>query len=243
MKPKRVSQQLLGVTRSKAKMYEYQVPEEYHIQIRQDPAKLSTLTIGLLGEFAARTNSGNVAGDYLSELQESLLFSTHFFDAYLGSQLKKELDPYFLLLGSASYYLCDLPGSSRVLADRLGEKCPDLDCLGLEDLLLWLLQGSWSTYFNGAVDIYGEHIDNISQSLVCYFAGGEDYDVLIEHTANLRRMAYDIGTPRQLLFADVCCAIIKKRLENSTWSSLPYYSSLSQAQWLPVLKKENQKGL
>ncbi len=237
MKPERESQRLLGVTRSKAKMYEYRVPEEYHIKITRDPARLFTLTIGLLGDFAARINSEDVDEEHLNELQKHLQFSTRFFDAYLGSQLRQGLDPYLLLLGSASYYLCDLPGSSQVLANRLGEHCPNLDCSGLEDLLLWLLQADWSKYF-ASPGVYGEYIDTISQHLVHYFESGEGYDDLLEYTTNLRKTAYDIGTPRQLLFADVCCAIVKRRLENSTWYSLPRYSGLVTNQWLPVLRKE-----
>jgi len=56
MRPEKKSQLLLGVTRSKAKMIEYGVPEEHHIKIIQDPAKLFTITIGLLGDLAATTN-------------------------------------------------------------------------------------------------------------------------------------------------------------------------------------------
>ena len=47
MRPEKKSQLLLGVTRSKAKMLEYNVPEEHHITITQDPAKLFTISIGL----------------------------------------------------------------------------------------------------------------------------------------------------------------------------------------------------
>jgi hypothetical protein len=44
--------------------------------------------------------------------------SARFFDSYLQSKLNEALDPYLVLLGSASYYLCDLPGSASVLAKR-----------------------------------------------------------------------------------------------------------------------------
>lgn len=238
MRPETGSQQLLGVTRSRAKMYEYQVPEEYHIRIARDPARLFTLTIGLLGDFAARVNSGDSEKNLLDESQEHLRFATRFFDAYLESKLRPELDPYLLLLGSASYYLCDLPGSSKVLANRLGEKSLNLDCFGLEHLLLWLLRGDWSKYPDTPEGIYREYIDQISQCLVHYFVSGESDDELLEHVTNLRKTAYDIGTPRQLLFADVCCAIVKRRFENSTWYSLPRYSGLAIHQWLPALQKE-----
>lgn len=238
MRPERRSQLLLGVTRSKAKMYEYDVPEEHHIKIKQDPAKLFTLAIGLLGDLSARVNSEDINEDYLKELRETLLFSARFFDAYLESRLNHEYDPYLLLLGAASYYLCNLPGSSLVLAKRLGKVCPDLECMGLEDLLLWLLQGDLSTYFNETEGLYGKYIDGISQGLTHFFKYGSGQESFFEKTANLRRTVYDNGTPRQLLFGDIICAVAKRRFENSTRHCLPQYSDLSTAQWMDTLQKE-----
>ena len=109
MKPVQKSQLLLGVTRSKAKMFEYGVPEEHHIEIKQDPAKLFTISIGLLGDLAAGINREELEPDTLTELRNTLLFSARFFDSYLQSKLNEALDPYLALLGSASYYLCNLP--------------------------------------------------------------------------------------------------------------------------------------
>jgi len=71
MRPEGSSQRLLAVTRSKAKMFEYGVPEEHHIEIPQDPARLFTLTIGLLGDFAAITNSEDVEESYLATITHS----------------------------------------------------------------------------------------------------------------------------------------------------------------------------
>jgi POLQ-like helicase len=155
MKPENRSQTLLSITRSKAKMYEYSVPEEDHIKIPVDPARLFTLTIGLLGDLAAYINSEDINEDRLKDLKENLVFSAYFFDSYLHSRLKEELDPYVLLLGSASYYLSDLPGSSLILVNRLDQETYDLDCSDLDHLLHWLLKGSLSPYSNGSSKLYG----------------------------------------------------------------------------------------
>ena len=57
MRPDRKSNHLLGVTRSKAKMIEYHVPEEYQeIDLSLHPNKLFTISIGLLGDLAATIN-------------------------------------------------------------------------------------------------------------------------------------------------------------------------------------------
>jgi len=211
MRPEQKSRLLFGVTRSKAKMLEYGVPEEHHIKITQDPAKLFTLSIGLLGDLAAGINREELQPDALAELRNNLLFSARFFDAYVQSKLNETLDPYLVLLGSASYYLCDLPGSASVLAKRIGGDCPDLGGDGLEDLLLWLLQADLSTNCDGSVGLFGNHIDLMSTWVLQFFKDGTGEEHLFDLAAKLRAAAYEAGTPRQLLLGDVIAAVLRKK--------------------------------
>lgn len=239
MKPEQKSQLLLGVTRSKAKMLEYGIPEEHHIKIKQDPAKLFTISIGLLGDLAAGINQEELEPDTLAELRNNLLFSARFFDSYLQSKLNEALRPYLLILGSASYYLCDLPGSASVLAKHINSDCPDLDGEGLEDLLLWLLQADLGTCFNGVGGPFGEYIDGISKWVLQFFKNGIGEENLNDLATKLRAAVYESGTPRQLLLGDVITAILKKKLQNSCWKALPLYSGLSKKKWLYALQKES----
>lgn len=239
MRPEQKSQLLLGVTRSKAKMLEYGVPEEHHIKITQDPAKLFTISIGLLGDLATAINRNEPDPDSLSELRTNLLFSAHFFDSYLQSKLNETLDPYLVLLGSASYYLCDLPGSASVLAKRIDGDCPDLDGDSLEDLLLWLLQADLETYFDGAEGPFGGFIDGISKWILQFFEDGNGEENLLDLATKLRDAVYEFGTPRQLLFGDVIAAVLRKKLENSAWKALPSYSGLPRDKWLHALQKDS----
>ncbi len=239
MRPEQKSQLLLGVTRSKAKMLEYGVPEEHHIKITLDPAKLFTIAIGLLGDLAAAINREGPDSGSLSELKTNLLFSARFFDSYLQSKLNETLDPYLVLLGSASYYLCDLPGSASVLAKRIDGDCPDLDGDGLEDLLLWLLQADLGTYFDGAEGAFGEFIDGISKWICQFFEYGNGEENILDLATKLRDTAYELGTPKQLLFGDVIAAVLRKKLENSAWKALPSYSGLPRDKWLHALHKDS----
>lgn len=239
MRPEKKSQLLLGVTRSKAKMIEYGIPEEHHIKIIQDPAKLFTITIGLLGDLAAAANREETNPDSLAELKANLLFSARFFDSYLQSKLNEKLDPYLVLLGSASYYLCDLPGSASVLAKRIDGPCPDLDGDALEDLLLWLLQADLETYLNGAEGPFGEFISGISKWILKFFENGNGEDNILDLATKLRDAVYEFGTPRQLLFGDVIAAILRKKLENSVWKALPSYSGLPRDKWFHALQKDS----
>jgi superfamily II DNA/RNA helicase len=239
MKPEKGSQTFLSITRSKAKMYEYDVPKQHHIKIDIDPSKLFDLTIGMLGDLTAQINSESPNQELLNELTVDLQFSARFFDAYTQAHLRQDLDPYLILLGSAAYYLCGLPGSSRILANRIEDDHLDLECLGLERYLLWLLKLNLSTYSNGTGQDYKEFVDNLSNSLIQFYRNNENRKQLLENAVNLRRKAYDIGTPRQLLLSDIICAVLKKRLENSTWSSIPSYSGIPVEQWADVLRKES----
>ena len=186
MKPEQKSQLLLGVTRSKAKMIEYNVPEEHHIKIIQDPAKLFPISIGLLGDLAATMNRDNPDPELLSELRRSLLFSAHFFDSYVQSKLNESLDPYLLLVGASSYYLCDLPGSASVLARKVDADFPDLDAYGLENLIFWMLRGDISTYFGGAEGKLGNYIDAIFEALVQFVQNGTGEKEVLDQLRKLR---------------------------------------------------------
>ena len=77
MKPESRSRTLLSITRSKAKMYEYGIPEEYHNTITRDPTQLFMLTIGLLGDLSAYSNLESIDEKLLSDLAENLIFSAY----------------------------------------------------------------------------------------------------------------------------------------------------------------------
>lgn len=239
MRPEQKSQLLLGVTRSKAKMFEYGIPEKHHIKITQDPARLFTLSIGVLGDLAAAINREGLDSDLLLEMRANLLFSARFFDSYIQSKLNEILDPYLVLIGSASYYLCDLPGSASVLANSIDRGCSDLDAGGLENLLLWLLKADLETHFDGTEGPFGKSIDEISKWICQFFKKGYGEATLLGLATKLRNTAYQFGTPRQLLFGDVIAAVLRKKLENSAWQALPSYSGLSQDKWLLALQKDS----
>lgn len=233
MRPEQKSYRLLDITRAQAKMLEYSVPDRYHIKISQDPAELFTLSIGLLGDIAAAANCEEISSQ---ELRDNLSFSARFFDSYIQSKLNTTLDQYLALVGSASYYLCDRPGSASVLAENV-TSCPDLNSGGLESLLLWLMKGHSESYNNSHKGHFGELIDKISAGIFQFFKEGTGKNELLDLCKKLRREVYEFGTPRQLLFGDTIAAILKKKIENSTWESLPMYSDLSRGKWSHVLQK------
>jgi hypothetical protein len=87
MRPERAALRLLSTTRAKAKMYEYDVPEEAHIALPQRPEILFSLAVGLLGDAAAAIAVGVTDEHRESTPPEILAFSGTYFDAYLQSRL------------------------------------------------------------------------------------------------------------------------------------------------------------
>lgn len=239
MKPETGSLHLLGWTRAKAKMYEFKVPEEVHARMYRNPRDLFSLSIGMLGDLSAVINRGEVDTEKIADLREQLLFSAQFFDAYVNSELDESLDEYFLLLCSAAYYLARLPGSSMVLAKKIGYDIADVFGEGLEDLLLWLLHSDLSVLFDGSTGIFGTYIDQISELFVGFYETGKGETPILKATDELRALAYERGTPRQLLLGDLIGAVARIKLQNSCWKALPQYSGLNEEAWAQALQKDS----
>jgi hypothetical protein len=232
MKPESRSKHLLGITRSEAKMYEYSVPDEFHSDISNyDPSKLYLLTIGLIGDLSFYVIKNN--REKIKEIKEELKFASHFFDAFLQSRLKEEHSDYLKLIGSASYYLCDLQGSASVLLQSLNFELLDLSSNQLDRAIYLVLKsqnsvltGKYSKSLNAILDIYYDFIQ----------AG--DILNLFDLLQELRDDIYDIGTDREILFVDILYAIIMNKYKNSSWETLPNYSQLDIELWRPIISKD-----
>lgn len=239
MRPNNKSKNLLSVTRARAKMLEFHVTPEHDIETTQDPIKLITISLGLLGDVAASINRDETDSPFISELKNNLLFSARFFDSYVQSKKIEKIDSYLILLGSASYNLCDLPGSSLVLAKLIDSYETDFNSAGLGNLLLWLLKADLSLELPPNKGPYAGYIDKIYKSVQSLFIHGTREHEIIASATALRSYIYKFGTPRNLLLGDVIGAVLKKKIENSAWKNLPLYSRLPQDKWLPALKKES----
>ena len=66
------------------------------------------------------------------------------------------LDSYLMLLGAASYYLCDLQGSASVLIKGINRESLDLNGEGLETLLFCLLRSEYDYYDSKDKNIFSD---------------------------------------------------------------------------------------
>lgn len=238
MKPEFNSKRLFGITRSKGKMYELDVPEHLHISITEqsNPEELLILTIGILGDAAAYI-CDNIKTKLSEDLLNNLLFSASYFDAFIESKLNSNIDYDLILIAASTYYLAGRPGSSLVMARKLSEYVPDYTESSLQKFLKWLLQSNWKNYVHHDNEYYCTHTNKISELLAFHFYNGENVSSIIEELKKLRNKIYNNGSSVELLYTDIIVAIVKLRLAYSSWNTLPEFSNISKKEWQDIIKK------
>jgi hypothetical protein len=205
-----------------------------------DPSTLFPLVIGILGEEAAK------AADTSTEVAESstrlvaddpfaLHFAATFLHAYVLARQDSPIAAELLLLSAGAYYLCDLAGSAAVLSREAFAARSETDNWTV--LLRWVIAAQWNDVPALADGQFSGPQITIRDSIVRYFATGDDRAVTLAACESLTELAYHEGTPRELLIVDVIVGIVKKRIVNSVRQTLPAYSGLSAQDWEPAFAK------
>ncbi|WP_425991061.1 DEAD/DEAH box helicase [Afipia sp. DC4300-2b1] len=231
MRPEANAQRLLSVTRAKAKMFEFDVPLEYHIALPQRPELLFSLAVGLLGDAAAAIAEGERIAPREETTAESLLFAATYFESYIESRLNGEVSIDFSVLGAAAYYLADNPGSAVVTARGM-EPPPVALGSGLALLVYRLILSNYDAI---GPTVYGAGIDNVLAAMSSYLRGTDSADDALSVIQAVRQRAYLDGDGRELLYADIATAIVRKKIDNSARTVLPNASGLPLDHWLPAL--------
>lgn len=239
MKPEAEAFRVLSTTRSKAKMYEFGVPEEDHIALRTPPHSLFSLAIGILGDTAAA-----ISDEFLEwpsfevrlESKQNTMFSAVFFDAYLNANLDETISNEFSLFCSVAYYLAEAPGSSRVVIKNIVR--PELDVSeGLAALAFDLLSENRHNDYAGSRFSQIEH--SIRNEFFGYYDGRSNAAQLRHILAYLRDTAYGFGSSEVLFYTDIVIAIVSRKLSTSARYLLPFYSGIAERVWNDALQKEN----
>lgn len=237
MRPEFNSRRLYGITRSKGKMYELNLPEELHIAVPEnsEPRELFLLAIATLGDAAATLGDVDDVGIPLPPTAiEELGFAASFFDAFLESRFSSEISRDTALLAASAYYLARRPGSSLVLARRIEGDPADS---AVDKLLIWLLQARWNDYPSIEHPLFGTSLTSLAKLLAFHFYDGSG---LVELTALLkvvRRIAYEGASARDLLQIDIIAAITRMRLAASAWTTLPGFTGLTTEQWAVTIRR------
>lgn len=237
VRPEFNSRRLFGITRSKGKMYELNLAEELHIAVPEnsEPRELFLLAVGTLGDVAATlSDAEDVDAPLPQAATEELNFSASFFDAFLESRFDSEISRDIALLAASAYYLARRPGSSLVLARQLDA---DPDDSAVDKLLYWLLQAKWANYPGGEHPLFGIELAKLAKLLAFHFYDGTGLAELTTVLKNVKRIAYEGASARDLLFIDIIAAIVRMRLAASVWTTLPGFTNISAEQWTSAIRR------
>lgn len=233
MRPEKDSKIAFGITKSKAKLYEYGIPEEEHIKIEFPLIRLIDLTLGILGEVSADFEYIDI-----DEEKYNLLFSARYFDAILNTRITTEKSDYLKILASSSYYLIGYPGNANVILKDF--KNTDLKANELEKLIISIIKKEKKIIsINNEDNPYKEFLNNINKNLDSYYKNGNGRDKLIHSVRQLKKVVRNIGNDRELLFADIINALFMNYLKHSVWETLPIFSNLDIHIWNKHLKRIN----
>ncbi len=238
MKPSARARVAAAITLSKGKMYEYGVPPEDHLEL---PADLDLeqqfpLAIGTLGDFAAEAviRALDLSLQGRATPRDDVIFAAQVLQAFDDSLLNETLSFELRLLAAAAFYLADVPGTSAVLMKRLTAlNHPAHDPLALAVRVA--LDRPWVRI---GVSVADARAVAVLAALREHFqtGGGERAQ---EAVLDLRRWAYEAGSPHELLLADILGAVATFRIANSGWSLLPRYSGLSRESWQAYLSRSS----
>jgi hypothetical protein len=233
MRPETAALRLLSVTRAKAKMYEYEVPPEEHIALPQRPEQLFSLAVGLLGDAAAAIAAGETVVAREETPAETLAFAATYFEAYIETRLNDDVEVDFAILGAAAYYLADNPGSAMVVV-RGTVPPPPTHGSGLALLAYRILLSDYTEIGDA---VYGDLPDQILSGLSAYLDGTGNTESATNPMLRIREEAYRSGDGRELLYADISTALVKKKIANAARTILPGASGLALEVWLPALQR------
>lgn len=229
------SKYYLKKVRAKAKMYEYGVPENLHIEVEEQANDLILLSIGVVGDISNEIWKMKQAPIILSkEKEEELYFVSRFFDAYFQSEMSIDLNPYYILMGAVTYYFCNMNGSSKVMMSIM----PDLEnfefsASGLEKVIMWMLDTDYKFDINNIDEKYRNYIMQLVNYHNVFFACENPKEVEFDE---FKSYVYRYGNDREILFIDIILAILKKKIYNSCINLMPLYSGIDKNEWIETFK-------
>lgn len=229
------SKYYLKKVRAKAKMYEYGVPENLHIEVEEQANDLILLSIAVVGDISNEIWNMKQAPIILSkEKEEELYFVSRFFDAYFQSEMSIDLNPYYILMGAVTYYFCNMNGSSKVMMSIM----PDLNnfdfsASGLESVIIWLLSNGKEFDITNIDEKYRSNIAKLINYHNMFFDSETPDKVQFDE---FRNYVYHFGNDREILFVDIILAILKKKIYNSCINLMPLYSDIDRNNWISTFK-------
>jgi POLQ-like helicase len=243
MKFESKSKKLLSITKSKAKMYEFELNEEHHIDTPILPQRLLSMTIGMLGDLChleMKTELSDEESASLISMRIELRKVASYFDTLDRTKLALNNSYYLCLLAAATYYLSEMPGSSSVLSKKAADARVGITSSRIELLLEKVLDPQKKIDFKiTVIGKYQASVKAIIKIFPLFYS--------LHERAELRTMAllralrsdiYNFGSDREILIVDVIISVVKCKFRDSSIKQLPIATGIPLQRWFDVLKKD-----
>lgn len=242
MQLEKKSQYYLKRARATAKEIEFRVPDELKAKKDVDIDELFPVAIACIADLSSGIIRQEIPVTQIKQYSSELYFASKFYDAYIyiNDNEKKHFNDnnYFFLVGAIAYYLCDLIGSSKVLAERIEPQTLALSYNKLDVLLFHLLNNSIYVPNDATTNIHdnsyiSSFIDQYNRLMT---EGIEvDYDMI----NSFRDEIYSQRDFRDIFFIDALLAIYILKTEYSIFSMLPMHSSISKESLVNIVKSNH----
>lgn len=223
----RRSEYMLKYQKAKVKLLEYNIPEDSHPKFPLNYRDLVFPTVLTLSEYAEAIINNDKDTQY--KIKERLHYCSEYYDAAVKAREQEEHDQDFLISGAAAYFFLDDFGSAKVLSEAVNDKQIQNDTRGiLVEVFNLLFTGRRKQSFEST-------LLNLVKN---YLQTGTEEQVLQEADEYKKQM--DIkGSPLDLFFSEVLCAVLRIMLGYSARKLLPKYSAVEEEKWKVYFNQKN----
>lgn len=232
--------------RSKAKMIEFDVPEESHIQISEDVIKSFLGALAIVADISRKYVENFIRNDIWDlHLKDQLHKSAEYFDALISSELgnSDEYQDYIAILAATAYYLGDYNGSSRVMLNYISNNLKLVnDSEDIVRVFKGILTGEVFLNDITITGKYSEELNTLVDTYKNYILLGVECNK--EIFVNLQEKVYRTGDDFSTIIVNCLLALTCKKIDTSSTKLLPEFSRLDFSIWKSYIQsKESIKEL
>lgn len=229
------SSYMLKYQKAKAKLVEYDIPNEAYPKFPLNSNELSYPVVYILSRYAESVIENNAVDR--EEFSPYLGVASQYFDAAVGAKDRTAYDIDFLLSGAAAYFLSDNFGSAKVLCSEYFER-NDPEATAPQKIM-----GNFLGYLllNRKLHINNDTPtgEKLCCSLLAYYTSGKKPEEIQNILLEYRKEVYAHDNPMEIYFVDILYAVVIVALSRSAWSLLPRYSGVDLSLWSEYLKSQN----
>ena len=229
------SSYMLKYQKAKAKLVEYDIPNEAYPKFPLNSNELSYPVVYILSRYAESVIENNAV--HREEFSPYLGVASQYFDAAVGAKDRTAYDIDFLLSGAAAYFLSDNFGSAKVLCSEYFER-NDPEATAPQKIM-----GNFLGYLllNRKLHINNDTPtgEKLCCSLLAYYTTGKKPEEIQNILLEYRKQVYAHDNPMEIYFVDILYAVVIVALSRSAWSLLPRYSGVDLSLWSEYLKSQN----